>query len=260
MAMTAVGIFDDARHARAAVGQLVDAGFDRGQISVLRGRARPAVSAARAAMADRMDPNAAAARTGVTPDFGMASVGQTDSAATLAAIDADPEEDNDNDLFGTGPHAGAATGAPAGAGVGAVIGGSLGVLTGAAALFIPGLGLALGIGPLLATILGGAGIGAVAGGLGGALANAGVPEVDAGLYAEGVRRGGTLVTVVASDGAAAERAADLLDAAGAYDVTERAATWSESTAPVGGNVELPALSTLPESAMMADRPVVTDAR
>ena len=97
------------------------------------------------------------------------------------------------------------------------------MLTGAAGLFIPGLGAVLGMGPMLATILGGAGIGAVAGGLTGALTNAGVPDVDAGHYAEGVRRGGTLVTVVAADATAAGRAADMLDDAGAYDVNERAA-------------------------------------
>ncbi len=68
------------------------------------------------------------------------------------------------------------------------------------------------------------------------------------------------MTVVADDEPAADRAADLLDAAGAYDVNERAATWAEATAPVGGNRQVPALSTLPESSMTADVPVApTDA-
>ena len=201
-----------------------------------------------------MDPDAAAARTGVTPDWGMASAGAADSAATLAAIDADPDEEVAGIYHGSAK-LGAATGALAGAGTGAVVGGSLGVLAGAVGLFIPGVGPVLGMGPMLATILSGAGIGAVAGGLSGALVNAGVPEVDAGFYAEGVRRGGTLVTVVADDQGAADRAADVLDRAGAYDVNERAATWAEATAPVGGNTEVSSLSTLPESSMTADEPV-----
>ena len=252
--MTVVGIFDDMNHAHAAVTELTAAGYDPGQISVIRGNGDdddgPPRSPASTAMADRMDPDAASARTGVTPDWGMASAGRADSAATLTAIDADPDT-----LLPAGVKLGAGTGALAGAGTGAVVGGSLGLLTGAVGLFIPGLGPILGMGPMLATILGGAGIGAVAGGLAGALANAGVPELDAGLYTEGVRRGGTLVTVVADGQHAADVAADVMDRAGAYDVNERAATWAEATAPVGGNTEVPSLSTLPESSMMADEPV-----
>ena len=49
----------------------------------------------------------------------------------------------------------------------------------------------------------GAGIGAAAGGLLGSLTGAGVSEEDAHVYAEGVRRGGTLVTVRAEDADAA---------------------------------------------------------
>jgi hypothetical protein len=254
--MTVVGIFDDLNHAHAAVTELTAAGHDPGAISVIRGdgdRAAghaPPSSPAAAAMAYRMDPDAAAARTGVTPDWGMASAGRADSAATLAAIDADPDA-----VRPAGVKLGAGTGALAGAGTGAVVGGSLGLLTGAAGLFIPGLGPILGMGPMLATILGGAGIGAVAGGLTGALVNAGVPEADAGFYAEGVRRGGTLVTVVADGQSAADVAADVMDRAGAYDVNERAATWAEATAPVGGNTEVSSLSTLPDSSMTADAPV-----
>ena len=251
MAMTVVGIFDDMTHAHAAVEQLVSAGYDRDHISVMRRQNDTPASTPRSAMAERMDPDAAARRTGVMPDIGMAGAGDADAAGTISAVDADP----DVELLGDGDKLGATTGAAAGAGTGAVIGGTLGVLTGAAGLFIPGLGAVLGMGPMLATILGGAGIGAVAGGLSGGLVNAGVPEGDATAYAEGVRRGGTLVTVVADDDAGAGRAADLLDAAGAYDVNERAATWAEATAPVGGNHQTFAPSVLPESSLTADRPV-----
>ena len=254
MAMTVVGIFDDSTHAHAAVERLTAAGYDRDHISVMRRDATaPPAGGDRAAMAERMDPDAAARRTGVTPDFGMASAGDAAAAGSISAVDADP----DLELGADGDKLGATTGAAAGAGTGAVIGGSLGVLTGAAGLFIPGLGAVLGMGPMLATILGGAAIGAAAGGLAGALVNAGVPDADAAAYAEGVRRGGTLVTVVAADETAAGRAADLLDDAGAYDVNERSATWAEATAPTGGNHETFAPSVLPDSSLTADRPVST---
>ncbi len=262
MAMTVVGIFDDMTHAQAAVDELAAAGYDRDHVSVIRGGGPVAAAAgshvrspAARAMAERMDPDAAARRTGVTPDFGMAAAGRADAGATVSAVDADPEVEG---LVAGDVPLGATTGAVAGAGTGAVIGGGLGVLAGAAGLFIPGLGPVLGMGPMLATILGGAGIGALAGGLSGALANAGVPEADAGLYTEGVRRGGTLVTVVAPDAAAADRAADVLDRAGAYDVNERATTWAEATAPVGGNHDTTFLATVPDSAVTADRPVSPD--
>ncbi len=253
MATTVVGIFDTFTHAQSAVLRLVDAGYDRDQISVIHTHA--ARSASAAAMADHMDPDAAAARTGVTPDWGMASAGAADSAATVSAIDADPDADVLTSADETFNEIGPAGGAVTGAGTGMVIGGGLGVLAGAAGLFIPGIGPILGMGPMLATILGGAGIGAVAGGLSGALVNAGVPTMDADHFAEGVRRGGTLVTVVADDEAKGDYAADLLDRAGAFDVNERAATWTEATAPVGGNTEIPALSTLPDSSLTADMPV-----
>ena len=51
---------------------------------------------------------------------------------------------------------------------------------------------------LIAT-LAGAGIGAAAGGLIGSLTGAGVSEDEANVYSEGVRRGGTLVTVRVDD-------------------------------------------------------------
>lgn len=91
----------------------------------------------------------------------------------------------------------AAEGASAGAGVGAVAGGGAGLLAGLGTIAIPGIGPVIAGGWLLATAVGalaGAGVGAAAGGLLGALANAGVPEAEAHVYAEGVRRGGTLVT------------------------------------------------------------------
>ncbi|MEO7912084.1 MAG: general stress protein, partial [Roseiflexaceae bacterium] len=95
----------------------------------------------------------------------------------------------------------AAEGAGAGAVGGGVLGGVLGLLVGVGALAIPGIGPVLAAGPLAAALgaagastLVGAGVGAATGGLIGGLIGLGIPEEDANMYAEGVRRGGTLVT------------------------------------------------------------------
>lgn len=77
---------------------------------------------------------------------------------------------------------------------GAVVGGLMGLLVGLGAFAIPGLGPVIAAGPIAAT-LAGAGIGAATGGLLGALVEWGIPEGEAGYYAEGVRRGGTLLAV-----------------------------------------------------------------
>jgi hypothetical protein len=77
---------------------------------------------------------------------------------------------------------------------GAVVGGLMGLLVGLGAFAIPGLGPIIAAGPLAAA-LAGAGIGAATGGILGALVEWGIPEAEAGYYAEGVRRGSTLLAV-----------------------------------------------------------------
>ena len=86
-----------------------------------------------------------------------------------------------------------------GAGVGAAVGGGAGLLAGLGIMAIPGLGPVVAAGWLAATAAG-AIAGGLAGGLIGRLTEAGVSEEDAHLYAEGVRRGGALVTAKVSDG------------------------------------------------------------
>ncbi|HVX73863.1 MAG: hypothetical protein ACTHKD_08730 [Devosia sp.] len=118
-------------------------------------------------------------------------------------------------------------GAAAGAGVGAVAGGGAGLLAGLGALAVPGIGPVIAGGWLLATTVGalaGAAVGGAAGGLLGALANAGVPEEEAHVYAEGVRRGGTLVSVRAADDRADSIAAILRHADG-VDIDARKANY-----------------------------------
>jgi hypothetical protein len=96
----------------------------------------------------------------------------------------------------------AAADAGKGAGIGAAVGGVGGLLTGLGLLAIPGVGPVVAAGWLVATAAGaatGAVVGGAAGGLVGSLTGAGVPERDAQFYAEGVRRGGTLVTARVDD-------------------------------------------------------------
>jgi uncharacterized protein (TIGR02271 family) len=131
----------------------------------------------------------------------------------------------------------ASEGAGAGAVAGTVGGGALGLLIGAGLLAIPGIGPVLAAGPLAAGIgtaaatIGagalGAGIGAATGGLIGGLVGAGVPDEDAEYYAEGVRRGGTLVTVSADD-AMAGTAHDIMMRHNAVDIDDRASQWRSS--------------------------------
>lgn len=121
-----------------------------------------------------------------------------------------------------------AGGAAGGATAGAVLGGALGVAVGLGALVIPGVGPILAAGPIVAALAGGAAgaaAGGVAGGLVGALVDAGVPKDKAEAYAEGIRRGGVLVSLRAPSPTEAQRAERILEDAGAVDVFERAESW-----------------------------------
>jgi uncharacterized protein (TIGR02271 family) len=114
-------------------------------------------------------------------------------------------------------------GAGTGATVGTLAGGGAGLLAGLGMLAIPGLGPVVAAGWLVSTLVG-AGAGAAVGGIAGALVDAGVDENDAHAYAEGIRRGGALVTVRASD-AEVDRIVDILDDEGTVNFDERETTW-----------------------------------
>jgi uncharacterized protein (TIGR02271 family) len=124
---------------------------------------------------------------------------------------------------GTNHHDDVSDGAGTGATVGTLAGGGAGLLAGLGMLAIPGLGPVVAAGWLVSTLVG-AGAGAAVGGITGALVDAGVDENDAHAYAEGVRRGGALVTVRASD-AEVDRIVDILDDEGTVDFDERQTTW-----------------------------------
>ncbi len=103
-------------------------------------------------------------------------------------------ENGTYDTVGGEAHGGAGTGT----GVGATVGGIAGLLAGLGIMAIPGIGPVVAAGWLASTALG-AVVGGAAGGIIGALTDAGVPEEHAHVYAEGLRRGGTLLTVRVSD-------------------------------------------------------------
>jgi hypothetical protein len=124
----------------------------------------------------------------------------------------------------------AAEDAGKGAGIGAAVGGVGGLLTGLGLLAIPGVGPVVAAGWLVATAAGamtGAVVGGAAGGLVGALTGAGIPERDANFYAEGVRRGGTLVTARVDD-ARVSMAREILQRHKAVDPALRGAAYRES--------------------------------
>lgn len=115
------------------------------------------------------------------------------------------------------------SGTGTGASLGTLLGGGAGLLAGLGMLAIPGLGPVVAAGWLASTLVG-AGIGAAAGGLVGSLTDVGVSETDAHAYAEGVRRGGTLVTVRADDRLTAQ-VTDILDQNGTVDMDDRTQQW-----------------------------------
>ncbi len=124
-----------------------------------------------------------------------------------------------------------AAGAGIGAASGGALGGVLGLLVGIGALAIPGIGPIVAAGPLAAALgvtgastLIGAGVGAASGGMLGALTGLGLNDNDASAYAEGVRRGGTLVTANVDDGRIDEALA-IFNGHGAANIETRRGEW-----------------------------------
>ena len=136
---------------------------------------------------------------------------------------------------------GAGEDAAAGATAGGAIGAAGGFLAGLGFLVIPGIGPIVAAGwvaSLLAGLAAGAAVGGAAGGFVGVLTHADIPEDEAHIYAEGVRRGGILVTarVDEREAAAAEamligmNAADIRARGRAY----REEGWAPNYAEPGG--------------------------
>lgn len=124
-------------------------------------------------------------------------------------------------------------GTAAGAGSGAVVGGVLGWLAGVGMLAIPGLGMFVAAGPIMA-VLSGIGVGGVLGGITGALAGLGTPEYEAKRYEGRIRKGGILLSVHCDDREWVKSAREILVQTGAEDVsstTEAKADFATSDRP-----------------------------
>ncbi len=121
----------------------------------------------------------------------LEAAGFTSSEISIVRQDGDVDfVERKDDSVSDGATTGASVGLAAGAGAGLLA--SLGVIA------IPGLGPLIAAGVLATTLATGA-AGAVGGGVLGALIDYGISEEDAPVYAENLRRGGTLVSVRADD-------------------------------------------------------------
>ena len=94
----------------------------------------------------------------------------------------------------------------------------------------PGAGIGAGpviaAGPLLAALTG-AGVGAVTGGVVGALVDLGIPDEEAHIYAEGLRRGNVLVIAQVPD-TSATAVTRVMYRPGLIDIHREAETWRAS--------------------------------
>lgn len=161
----------------------------------------------------------------------LRSAGFNGGDISLVANNADNRYNmSDTSYDSTATESEAGEGAGVGATGGAVLGGLAGLLVGLGALVIPGIGPVVAAGTL-ATALGstalGAGLGAAAGGLVGALVGAGIPEEDAHVYSEGIRRGGALVSVQVATDDDADRAAGIMDRHNVVDIDERGSSYRQ---------------------------------
>jgi len=133
----------------------------------------------------------------------------------ISVLMADPESSKE---FAHEKNTKAPEGTTTGAAAGGAIGGTLGLLAGIGALAIPGLGPFIAAGPIMGA-LAGAGAGGAVGGIIGALVGMGIPEYEAKRYEGYVKDGGTLLSVHCANSDEVDRAKDLLEAAGAEDIS-----------------------------------------
>jgi hypothetical protein len=154
----------------------------------------------------------------------LKAAGVREDNISLLASDAERRhvEGDDNDT---------AEGAAKGAATGGVLGGGAGLLAGLGMLAIPGLGPVVAAGWLASTAAGavaGALAGGAAGGILGALKDAGHSDEEANVYAEGVRRGGTLVSVRPDSEGERTAAEQVMLARGGVDAAQRGLSYREA--------------------------------
>jgi hypothetical protein len=128
------------------------------------------------------------------------------------------------------PDTSTADGVGVGSGLGLIAGGTGGLLAGLGMLAIPGIGPVVAAGWLASTLAGaaaGAVVGGATGGVIGALTSSDITEEDAHVYAESVRRGGSLVTAHVHDDRIVE-AEGILDRAGRVNLGDRRRVYAET--------------------------------
>ena len=110
------------------------------------------------------------------------------------------------------------------AGADAWIGGAIGLAAGLIATVLPGIGAVLLAGPIAGAI-GGLTLGAATGGVVGLLKDHGISEAQAQFYAEGVRRGGALITAHAIPEDREKEVRKIFDDKGAIEIERLADEW-----------------------------------
>lgn len=200
---TVVGMYENLGVARHVVDDLVRAGFGRENVSL--------VAADQEQLYSSYVEGTAVPRDRVTRD--------------VVSQDVDNDGFVERDVVLRGENAGGSDVAE-GAGIGALIGGLGGLLVGLGALAIPGVGPIIAAGPILAAVTG-AGLGAVTGGMVGGLVDLGIPDAEAQVYAEGVRRGYNIVAVQSPE-SRADQARLIMDRAGLINLEQHVGEWREA--------------------------------
>jgi hypothetical protein len=138
---------------------------------------------------------------------------------SISALLADPRM---NWPFTKDKHPKVSEAAIAGVSTGAVIGATWGWMAGIGALTIPGVGLFIAAGPIIAA-MSGASIGAAVGGVCGGLIGMGIPETEAMGYESKILKGEILLAAHADTRGDMDRAKDIFGASRAADI------WANET-------------------------------
>lgn len=195
--MVVLGAYNNRAGADHAVNELTSEGFDTAEISILLPDDRGAATVENAKYREPKDIPEKVTELSFKETKDISSGRSEDVAARDTKI-------------------------PQGAGTGAGIGAAL---TG---LVVPGIGPLLIAGPLL-----GASAGATAGGAVGVLVGLGIPEDEAKLYEERLKKGGVLVSVHTESGAKTNHARTILKNTGATDVAATQEATREPAATKG---------------------------
>ena len=146
-------------------------------------------------------------------------------------------------------------GAVTGAVTGGVVAGALGWIAGIGALAIPGVGLFIAAGPIVAA-LSGAAIGATIGGIAGGLIGLGIPELEAKRYEGKIKEGNILISVHAENSDEITRAKGIFTKAGAQDICT---TGEASTPKTHKKTDRAAIATAAAYSKDTDRPAMPTA-